>query len=157
MFRVTRPYLNLQVKPGIFFRFSGKYIILCILKGEMPFKIHKIMGSRKKITKEKYVCLNFLPKIFRPVTQNTLIFWGRTVVYYLFRMTRVKFTQHLGLIFGKSLYVCKASHCKFAQAMRGSRKFCQRGSDFDLPPFFFPFFFLVDEGKNKGSKYHNEN
>ena len=142
MFRVTRPYLNLLVKPGIFFRFSGKYIILCILKGEMPFKIHKIMGVfQKKITKEKYVCINFLPKIFRPVSQNTLIFGGRSVVYKLFRMTRVKFTQHLGLIFGKSLYVCKASHCKFAQAMRGSRQFCQRGSDFDPPPFFFLSFF----------------
>ena len=26
----------------IFFRFSGKNIILCILKGEMTFKMHKI-------------------------------------------------------------------------------------------------------------------
>ena len=34
--------LNLLVKPRIFFRFSGKNIILCILKGEMPFKVHKI-------------------------------------------------------------------------------------------------------------------
>ena len=29
--------------------------------------------------------------------------------------------------------------------MRGSRKFCQRGSKFDNVFFFF-FFFLVDEG-----------
>ena len=31
------------MKPRIFFRFSGKYIILCILKGEMLFKMHKII------------------------------------------------------------------------------------------------------------------
>ena len=36
-------YLNLLVKPRIFFRFSGKNIILCILKGKMPFKMHKII------------------------------------------------------------------------------------------------------------------
>ena len=40
VFRVTRPYLNLLVKPSIF---SGKNLILCILKGEMPFKMHKII------------------------------------------------------------------------------------------------------------------
>ena len=39
---------------------------------------------------------------------------------------------------------------KFAQAIPGSRKFCQGGTDFDPPPFF-----SVDEGKNEGSKYHN--
>ena len=33
VFRVTQPYLNLRVKLRNFFRFSGKYIILCILKG----------------------------------------------------------------------------------------------------------------------------
>ena len=44
VFRVTQPYLNLLVKPRIIFRFSGeKNIILCILKGEMPFKMHKII------------------------------------------------------------------------------------------------------------------
>ena len=35
VFRVTRPYLNLQVKPRFFFRFSGKNIILYILKENM--------------------------------------------------------------------------------------------------------------------------
>ena len=30
-------YLNLLVKPRIFFRFSGKNIILCILKGFLFF------------------------------------------------------------------------------------------------------------------------
>ena len=43
VFRVVRPYLNLLVKPRIFFfRFSGKNIILCILKGEMPLKCIKL-------------------------------------------------------------------------------------------------------------------
>ena len=32
----------------------------------------------------------------------------------------------------------------FGKGMRGSRKFCQRGSKFDNG--FFLFFFLVDEG-----------
>ena len=37
--------------------FSGKNINLCILKGEMPFKMHKIMGffPDKKIVK-KIMC-----------------------------------------------------------------------------------------------------
>ena len=67
VFRVTQPYLNLLVKPRIFFRFSGKNIILCILKGEMSFKMHKIVFfSRKK--KLKTICVPTLPKIFRLVT-----------------------------------------------------------------------------------------
>ena len=33
VFWVTQPYLNLLTKPRFFFRFSGKCIILCILKG----------------------------------------------------------------------------------------------------------------------------
>ena len=36
VFRVTQPYLNLLVKPRIVFMFSGKNIILCILKGILP-------------------------------------------------------------------------------------------------------------------------
>ena len=48
VFRVTGPY-RLLLKPRIFFRFAGKKIILCILKGEMPFKMHEIIYfSRKK-------------------------------------------------------------------------------------------------------------
>ena len=35
---------------------SGKNIILCILKGEMPFKLH----TKKKNSRKKYVCLPFL-------------------------------------------------------------------------------------------------
>ena len=69
VFRVTQPYLNLLVKPRNFFRFSGKNIIVCILKGNMPFKMHKmIYFSRKKIY------MPTLPKIFRHITRNTLIF-----------------------------------------------------------------------------------
>ena len=33
VFRVTQPYINLLLKHRIFFRFSGKNIILCILEG----------------------------------------------------------------------------------------------------------------------------
>ena len=74
VFRVTRPYLNLLVKPRNFFRYSGKNIILCILKGEMPFKIHKIIFfSRKKIIKNKYVCL--LNLNFSDLLPETHIFY----------------------------------------------------------------------------------
>ena len=48
LFRVTRPYLNLLVKPRIFFKFSGKNIILCILKGEMPSKCIKLYFFLKR-------------------------------------------------------------------------------------------------------------
>ena len=53
VFRVTQPYLNLLVK----FRFSGKKIILCTLRGEMPFKMHKIVFFSRK--KNAYPTLNF--------------------------------------------------------------------------------------------------
>ena len=45
MLRVTQPHLNLlgELKPRIFFRFTAKNIISCILEGKMPFKMHKIM------------------------------------------------------------------------------------------------------------------
>ena len=63
-------YLNFLVKPRFFFRFSGKNIFLCILKGYMPFKMHKIIFfSRKKI------CVPTLPKIFRSVTETYLFFY----------------------------------------------------------------------------------
>ena len=39
----------------------------------MPFKMHKmIFFQKKKIIKK--ICVPTLPKIFRPVTRNTLIF-----------------------------------------------------------------------------------
>ena len=64
VFRVTRRYLNLLVKPSIFFRFSGKNIISCILKGEMPFKMHKIIYfSRKK--QHKKTCVSYRSSNFQ--------------------------------------------------------------------------------------------
>ena len=43
------------------------------LKGKMPFKMHKIIFfPEKKIMKKK--CVPTLPKIFRPINGNTLIF-----------------------------------------------------------------------------------
>ena len=70
MFRVAQPYLNLLVKPRFFFQVF-KIIILCILKGDVPFKMHKIMLFSRK----KSVCVPTLTKIFRPVIRNTLIFF----------------------------------------------------------------------------------
>ena len=71
--RVTQLCLNFLAKPRIFFR-SENNIILCILKGEMPFKMHKIIFffQIKKIVKK--LCVPTLPKIFKPFTRNTLIF-----------------------------------------------------------------------------------
>ena len=64
--RVTRPYLNLLVKPRLLSGFHEKKKI-CILKGQMPFKMHIFFS-------EKSMCAVTLPEIFRPVTRNTLIF-----------------------------------------------------------------------------------
>ena len=50
--------------------FYGKNIILCILKGEMPFKMHKMIFISRKKNKKK--CVPTLPKMFRPVTRNPL-------------------------------------------------------------------------------------
>ena len=51
-----------------------KNIILSILKGEMPFKMHKIKKiSREKIFKKK-ICVPTIPKIFRPVIPKTHFF-----------------------------------------------------------------------------------
>ena len=69
VFRVTQAYLILLVKPGFCSGFlKKKNTNLCILKGEMSFKMHEIIFFQKKI------CEPTLPKIFRPVTRNTLIF-----------------------------------------------------------------------------------
>ena len=74
VFMVTRPYLDLLVKPGIYFMYSGINIILCILKGELPFKMHEIIFfCWKNIIRKIY--MPTLPKIFRPVIRNTLIFF----------------------------------------------------------------------------------
>ena len=74
VFRVTRLYLNLLVKPRIFFPdlFGKKNIILCILKSCSSFKMHKIMCVFFQKKNKENVCLvPTLPKIFRPVTQDT--------------------------------------------------------------------------------------
>ena len=55
---LTQPYLNLLVKPRIFFKFSGKNIILCILS-----------KSIKKIQNKKLCAYpTNVPKMFRPVS-----------------------------------------------------------------------------------------
>ena len=66
---VTRLYLNLL---GFFSCFLEKYKPLCILKGNMPFKMHKIISFPEK--KCKNMCVTTLPKIFRPLTRNTYFF-----------------------------------------------------------------------------------
>ena len=47
-------------------------MILCILKGEMPFKMYVIIFFFEK---KKKICMPTLPKFFRPVTGNTHIFY----------------------------------------------------------------------------------
>ena len=75
LFRVAQPYLNLLVKPWFFFRFSENNIILCILKGKMPFKMLKIIFfSRIKNDWKKYVCLPYL-KFSDPLPKTHLLFY----------------------------------------------------------------------------------
>ena len=88
VFRVTRPYLNLLVKPRIFFRFSRIYIIiLCILKGEMHFKMHKVIFFfQKKIIKTKYVCLPYLK--FSDLLPETHLFFYLALLRYPSYLTK---------------------------------------------------------------------
>ena len=67
VFRVTWPNLTLLMKPRYFQVFY--YIFF-----QMPFKMHKIINffEKKKVIKK---CVPNLPKMFQPVTQNTLIFF----------------------------------------------------------------------------------
>ena len=68
VFRVTQPYLNVLLKPGVFSGFLDFFIAFrkakCLSKC-----IKKIKKNRKKHLKK---CVPTLPKIFRPVTRNTL-------------------------------------------------------------------------------------
>ena len=57
VFRVTRPYLNLLVKPSICIRLTVKYIILCFLKG----KKHKIIFFPEKSNIK--ICVPSLPSL----------------------------------------------------------------------------------------------
>ena len=50
-----------------------KNIILCILKGKMPFKKHKIIFFFPELKKK--ICVPTLPKIFRPVTRTHTYFF----------------------------------------------------------------------------------
>ena len=81
VFRVTRPYLNLLVKHRIFFRISGKNnLILCILKGNMPFKMYKIIYI---FPEKKYVCLPYL-KFSDPLPETTYFFiWPKPLISWL--------------------------------------------------------------------------
>ena len=64
-FRVTRPFLNVLVKPRIFFRFSGKNRILCIMKGLYFFQ-------KKKIVTKNNMCA------------DTFFFiWPKMIMYWL--------------------------------------------------------------------------
>ena len=81
MFRVTRPYLNLLAKPSVknleyFSAFLEKYN-LCILKGQMPFKMHKIIYFSRIFFFFffKFVCLFYL-KFSDPLP--------KTHIYFLF-------------------------------------------------------------------------
>ena len=76
VFRVARPYLNLLVKPRIFFRFSGKKIILCILKGKMLFKMHKIIFF-------PIICVT-LQKISDLLHETHLVFYLASLEVYIY-------------------------------------------------------------------------
>ena len=90
VFMVTRPYLNLLVRPRTFFRFSQKYIILCILKGEMPFKMHKTIFFPEK----KYiVCVPSYLK-FSDLLPETRLFFDFGLIA---QKTKEKFKNKMGL------------------------------------------------------------
>ena len=61
--KVAPPYLNLLVKHRFFSSFFfEKNIILCILKGKMPFKMRKIIFFQNKVIRNQNqnVCLPYL-------------------------------------------------------------------------------------------------
>ena len=104
VFRVTWLYLKLLVNPRIFLRVSGKNIILNILKGEMPFKMHKIIFFSRI-----FFFLNMwvptLPKISDLLPETHLFFylaWGKVNVLllqalFLFLFTKVCWLSGLEL------------------------------------------------------------
>ena len=97
VFRVTRPYLNLPMKPWIFPGFLEKNIILCILKGKMPFKMHKIIffSRKKKKKKKKYVCLLYLT--FSDPSPETCLFFIWPNVIPLDMIVNIYFSVSHGL------------------------------------------------------------
>ena len=77
---VTQPYLNLLVEPRIFFRFSGKNIILWMLKGKMPFNMRKIYLFPEK----KIVCLPYL-NFSDPLPETHLLYnWALLHAFLLY-------------------------------------------------------------------------
>ena len=91
VFRVTRPYLNWLVKPIIFFAGYWKNIILCILKGKTFFKMHKILFF---FPENKKIYVPTIPKIFRPITRNTLIFLFRLIMNTVHCLYNAMFGVH---------------------------------------------------------------
>ena len=72
VFRITRPYLNLLVKPRFFSGFLETNIILCILKG----KIIYIFQKKKLTEKKNNVCVPYLKFSDRlPRTHLFLFIW----------------------------------------------------------------------------------
>ena len=69
VFRVTRTYLKILVKPRIFLGFLEE-IMIC----EMPFKMHKINFFFQKKLSKKYVCLPYL-KFSDPLPETFLFFF----------------------------------------------------------------------------------
>ena len=76
---ITRSYLNLLVKPRFFSGLLDKNIILCILKGQMPFKMHKIIFFFQKKINKKIVYLKFSDQL-----PETLIFLFGLICFIFF-------------------------------------------------------------------------
>ena len=76
VFRVTRPFLNLLVKLRKNVQVFSKNTILCILKGKMPFKMHKIIFFFRIFFFFflKFVCLSYL-KFSDPLHKTNLFFY----------------------------------------------------------------------------------
>ena len=84
MFRVTLPYLDLLVKPFFsgflgkkinFIHFERQNIISCILKGQMPFKMHEIYFLIQEKNMCAYPTYYLDLRIFSTVTRNTHIYF----------------------------------------------------------------------------------
>ena len=69
LFKVIRLYQNVLMKPRFFQVFLKNYNLMHF-EGEMPFKMHKII-----FFPEKTICVPTPPRIYRPVTRNTLFFF----------------------------------------------------------------------------------
>ena len=113
--RVTRPYLNLLVKPIIVFRISVKNIILWILKGKMPFKMYKIIFFPEKKKMKKKMCA-YLPKISDLLPETHLFFYWpylRVIRFYLsIPETKLCLIQICKKISLKTLFSCFANKIK---------------------------------------------